>query len=308
MDYLKIIRLPNLLLLALMLLVLRYGMLLPQGVLLALAHWQFALLVAAVVLLAAAGYVINDIFDQPADAENKPARALVGKTISESAAYSYYAALNIAGVGCGFWLSNLIGRPGFAALFIFVAALLYFYATNLKGIAVVGNLVVALLLAIAVLVIVVFDIVPATDAANQQEMRTIASVILDYAIFAFAINLVREMVKDLEDINGDYNQGLKTLPIVLGLARTAKVVCVVCLVPAALLGVYIYRYYFNNGLYIALVYSLVFVLAPLLFCAVQLWEARSKKQFALISLVLKLVVFFGIGLIAVAAYNIRNHV
>ncbi|SCX91574.1 geranylgeranylglycerol-phosphate geranylgeranyltransferase [Flavobacterium caeni] len=307
MKYLQLIRYPNLLMLAVMQLIIRYGFLELQNIPLGLSDWQYALLVLSTVLIAAAGYVINDILDQPTDAENKPSRVIVGTKISEEHAYYLYVALNIVGVGIGFYLANAIERPGFGSAFILIATLLYFYANTLKQMAVVGNVVVALILAMSVLIVVAFDILPMMYDYNRAQMLTVSSVLLDYAVFAFIVNLLREMVKDLEDVNGDYNQGMKTLPIVLGVGRTARVVFVLSLVPIALLLHYLHTYLFANDLYLSVIYGLVLVVAPLIYFSMRMWSASKKKEFAHLSLVLKFVIFFGIVSMAVISYNISHH-
>jgi 4-hydroxybenzoate polyprenyltransferase len=88
-----------------------------QNIPLALTDWQYLLLVLSTVLIAAAGYVINNIFDQDTDLENKPNRVVIGKSITESAAYNIYAVLNISGVAIGFYLSNVIVKPPLLLLF-----------------------------------------------------------------------------------------------------------------------------------------------------------------------------------------------
>ena len=307
MKYLKIIRLPNLLLLALMQLTFRYGFLKQQDVPLALADWQYLLLVLATVLIAAAGYVINDIFDQDSDAINKPEQAIVGKSITEGRAYNIYVGLNITGVAIGFYLSNVILRPSFAVVFILIAASLYFYATNLKQTPVLGNIVVAALLALSVLIIGVFDLYPATYEANQKEMGLLFKILLDYALFAFFINFIREIAKDAQDAKGDYNAGIKTLPILIGAGRTAKLIFALLLVAVVMVFLYINNHLMNNELYPATIYSMVVVLAPLLYLAVKSWTAKTVQQFHHISLILKWIIFFGILSIAVITYNIQSN-
>ncbi len=307
MNFLKLIRLPNLLMLAAMQLIVRYGFLAMQDIPLALHHWQYGLLVLSTVLIAAAGYIINDIFDQQTDRHNKPSRVVVGATISEEHAYYWYAALNISGVGIGFYLANVVEKPGFASLFILIASLLYFYATTLKQMPVIGNIVVALVLALSVLIVVPFDIFPATFQGNRSQMLTVSAVLVDYAVFAFLVNLLREMVKDLEDVNGDYNQGMRTLPIVLGVSRTARLVFGLSLLPVALLLHYIYTYLFANNLLASVLYALVFVVAPMIYFSVRMWSAQKTNEFAHLSLVLKLVIFFGIISMGVVSYNILHH-
>ncbi len=304
MKYLKLIRYQNLLLLAFMQLIIRYGFLKFQNIFLSLADWQYALLVLSTVLIAAAGYVINDIMDQETDKENKPGKVTVGKDISEGMAYNIYVGLNVIGVGIGFYLSNVIQKPSFAAIFIVIAATLYLYATSLKQMLLVGNIIVALLLSVSVLIIGVFDLLPATFDGNQYEMRVIFSIIIDYAIFAFILNLIREIVKDLEDINGDYNQGMSTLPIVLGVGRTAKVAFGLGIIATLILLWYINTNLMDSKLYYAVVYGLLLIVGPMIFFIVKIWNAKTQKDFHLLSTVLKWVIFFGILSILVVNLNI----
>ena len=288
-------------------LIFRYGFLKWQHISLSLADWQYVLLVLSTVLLAAGGFVINNIFDQDTDNVNKPSNVIVGKNISEVAAYNLYFALNVLGVGIGFYLSNVIMRPGFAAIFILIAGTLYIYATSLKQMLLVGNIVVALMLSFSLIIIGIFDLFPATYEGNQVKMGNIFSILLDYATFAFLINFIREIVKDIEDVNGDYNQGMNTLPIALGSARTSKVVFALSFIPTLLLFYYINKYFFANNLYIITIYSLVFIAGPLIYFTVNIWSAANAKDFSHLSGILKLVLLFGSISIAVLTYNISHH-
>lgn len=307
MKYLKLIRYQNLLMLALMQVLLRYGFLKYQNISLSLADWQFALLVLATVLIAAAGYVINDIMDQDTDKDNKPKHVIVGQSVSEANAYNIYVGLNVVGVGAGFYLSNVIERPGFAAIFIVVAATLYLYATGLKQLLLVGNILVALLLSFSVVIIGIFDVFPATYEGNQREMATVFSILTDYAIFAFIINLLREMVKDIEDVDGDYNNGMQTLPIVLGVARTSKMVFALSFVPLVIVLYYINSYFIANNLWILSAYALLLLVAPLLYFSIKMYSAKKKKDFSHLSRVLKIILLFGIFSIGVLTYNLMHH-
>lgn len=288
-------------------LVLRYGFLIWQKIPLALNDFQYLLLVLSTVLIAAAGYVINNIFDQETDGDNKPDRVIVGKNISEAMAYNIYVGLNISGVAIGFYLANVIEKPGFAAIFIFIAATLYLYATSLKQMLIVGNVIIALLLAVSVLIIPIFDMFPMIYDGNREVMATVFSVISDYAVFAFILNLIREMVKDLEDVDGDYNQGMNTLPIALGRARTSKLVFGLSIVPVLLVLYYTNKYFFANNLLLITIYVLLFVAAPLIYFTVKMWDAKSVKDYKHLSLILKLVILFGVFSIALLTYNILHH-
>ena len=305
MKFLKLIRYQNLLMLAFMQVVFRYGFLKLRGIELALKDWQFAILVLATVCIAAAGYLINNIFDQETDLENKPQNVIIGKSISEGMVYNYYFALNVIGVGCGFYLANLIGSPGFSGIFIIIALTLYLYASSFKQSLLIGNIIVALMLSVSVLIIGIFDLYPLLTVANKAFMGVVFQILIDYAIFTFIINFIREIVKDLEDVNGDYNQGMNTLPIVLGVARTAKLVFWFSLIPIALLLWYSNEYFVKNNLFLATGYVLFFVVAPMIYFTIKMWTAEKKKEFAHLSFILKVIMFFGILSALVISYNIQ---
>lgn len=306
MKYLNLIRYKNLLMIALMQLIILYGLLKFQDIWLSLADWQYFLLVLSTVSIAAGGYIINNIMDQNSDLENKPKDVIVGKSISETTAYNLYIAFTLVGVGIGFYLSNVISKPSFVTVFILCAALLYIYATSLKQIMILGNVVVALLLSFSIIIIGLFEIFPATYDGNQKVMSAVFSILIDFAIIAFIINFIREMVKDLEDVDGDYNHGMKTLPIVFGVSRTVKLVFALSFIPMICILYYVYNYMFQ--LQYATIYILGFIIGPLLYFTIKIWTANTKKDFYHLSNVLKLVVLFGIISIGVIGLNMKYYV
>ncbi|MEZ4877106.1 MAG: geranylgeranylglycerol-phosphate geranylgeranyltransferase [Flavobacterium sp.] len=311
MKFLNLIRYKNLFLIALMQLLFRYGFLAQQDVPLVLKDWQYALLVLATVLIAAAGYVINDIMDQETDLTNKPNDVIVGKSISEDTAYYIYFALTISGVLIGYYLSNYVKKTSFFGIFIIISVLLYLYATSFKQIAVVGNLIVAFVLGLSVVIIGMFDIIPLLSFVSVDQsinLQTLLGIILDYAIFAFFINFIREIVKDLEDIDGDYNQGMNTLPIAIGKERTAKIVSVFAAIATLVLLWYVNKNLMDSKLFWASAYCLLLVISPMLFITVKSWTAKSKKEFRLLSSVLKMIIFFGILSVLIISLNIKYNV
>lgn len=307
MDFLRLIRYQNLLMLALMQVVFRYGFLQWYNIPLALEHWQFALLVLSTVSIAAAGYLINNIHDRDTDLENKPHRVVVGESIAEATAYNYYFTLNGIGVAAGAYLSFVIDKWSFAMIFISIVMVLYMYATSLKQNLLIGNVIVALLLSVSVLIIGIFDMYPVVTPDNRAAMGLVYGVVIDYAIFAFIINFLREIVKDLEDVNGDYNQGMKTLPIVLGVSRTSILVFWLSLIPIGVLVYYVYTYFFSFDLFLIAGYALALVVAPLAYFTVKMFSAKTQSDFRHLSLVLKLVLLFGILSVAVLTYNLKFH-
>lgn len=291
-SYLKLTRPFNLLLIILVQGIIKYGLLETLDVQVSLDNFRFRLLVFATVCIAAAGNVINDIFDVNIDRINKPQQVIVGRRITEKAAYNFYIILNILGVGVGFYLSNLLDHPGLAAVFIVISALLYVYATQLKSMLLLGNILISLLVASSLLILILFDIFPAIDTQLKESQVLSSQAILMYAGFAFYINFIREIVKDLQDIDGDKNGGCKTLPIVLGRRRTVNVVFVLGVI--ALLSLLIYTYFVLYN-YRKVVFYFVFLMAaPLLFFCIKAWNAENHKHFGVLSIILKVVMLTGI--------------
>ncbi len=308
LDFLKVIRYQNLIMLALMQLIFRYGFLKIQELPLALTDWQYSLLVLATVSIAAGGYLVNNIFDINTDLINKPKQVVIGESISEATAYNYYVVLNIIGVGCGFYLSNAIGKPGFSAIFIVIAATLYMYASNFKQTILIGNIIVALLLSVSVIIIGVYDLYPIITLDNQAILAVLFKILMDYAIFCFVLNFIREIVKDLADVKGDYNDNMHTLPIVLGVSRTARVVFFLSFIPLITLLVYINTYFVSSDLWYATIYGLVLVVGPLIYFTIKMWSAKTSDDFQHLSNVLKFVILFGILSIVVISLNIKYSV
>jgi len=291
-SFLKLTRPVNLLLIILVQGIIKYGLLETLDVQVSLDNFRFRLLVFATVCIAAAGNVINDIFDVNIDRINKPQQVIVGRRITEKAAYNFYIILNILGVGVGFYLSNLLDHPGLAAVFIVISALLYVYATQLKSILLLGNILISLLVASSLLILILFDIFPAIDTELKESQVLSSQAILMYAGFAFFINFIREIVKDLQDIDGDKNGGRKTLPIVLGRRRTVNVVFVLGVI--ALLCVLLYTYFVLYNYQKVVLYFVFLVAAPILFFCIKAWNAENDKHFAVLSIILKVVMFTGI--------------
>jgi 4-hydroxybenzoate polyprenyltransferase len=306
MKFLQLIRFKNLLLIALMQLIIRFGYLEQIQIPLSLFYWQYTLLILSTVLIASGGYVINAIFDQEYKQINND-KALIGTYISESAAYNLYAGLTITGVGCGFILANSVAHSNFAILFVLVATLLYFYASSIKNIAFLGNILIASILAFSIIIIGIFDIFPNTFEINQQQMSVAFSILMDYAKFVFMIYLVREIIKNIINFKEHKVQEIKTLPVVIGIKKSNKIAFLLLLVPLLYLFYYSYNYLFENNLFIGMAYILVFVIAPMLVGLIQIWNAKDKEDYTYCSKLLKWIIFFGVGSIWVITYNIKHH-
>jgi len=304
MIYLKLIKYQNLLLLATMQLVFRYLFLTQSYIDLALTDFNYILLVLSTVCIAAGGAVMQHIMNQEEDEIKQPKHRLVGTTISEAAAYNWYIGLTIVGVGIGFYLANVIYKPTFASLFVLVATLLYVQATNLKQIPLVSNCITALLVAISIAVIALFDIFPATDISNKVRMSEVFGILIDYAVLGFGLTLIKELLRDLKNRATDDMLGNNTVVTRFGLNKVKSLLGVIIVV---VLGAILY--YCNTFLFeltIALSFILLTMVGPLLFMGIKLITSTTQKDFALLERTLQVVLFCSILSVAVIVYTLKH--
>lgn len=291
-PFFRLIRYKNLLFLALLQLIIRYCYVVPfTNGYVALSDGQYLLLVFVTVAIAAAGYIINNIYDQKTDAINKPQNQIVGIHISENKAYNLYIIFNFLGVIAAFYLCNVIQKPSFLGIFIGIIATLHRYSAYFKKQLLIGNTIVALLASLSILIIVFMDILPATFEGNIVLMKPCMSVLIDVSIITFLIHFAREIIKDIEDINGDYNDGARTLPIVIGKERSQKAVAILIVITNIILLIYSYLYLKNTSF--LQLYLVVFVVLPLSYIGYLLCQKWQQKQIEKISTLLKIVLFLG---------------
>ncbi|WP_452597297.1 geranylgeranylglycerol-phosphate geranylgeranyltransferase [Pontimicrobium sp. MEBiC01747] len=290
-NILNLIRWKNLLMIAFVQLLVKYALFNSLAVDTYLSSINFTLLILSTLCIAAGGYIINDIYDVETDTINKPNLVIIGKHISESKANTLYMALTFIGVIIGFYLANGIGRPKFFGFFVIIAALLYVYSTSLKQIAVVGNIIVSFLVASSILIVGIFELLPAINEQNQNLQSTMFEVLADFGIFAFLLNFIREIVKDIQDVDGDYKSGMQTLPIILGKSRTAKIAFTLTLITIAIIIFYVTKYLFMHKEVV--IYFLIMVVGPLIYTAIKLFTAEKNSEFKHISFILKLTMLTG---------------
>tara|TARA_R110002073_G_scaffold72537_1_gene177185 strand:- start:162317 stop:163198 length:882 start_codon:yes stop_codon:yes gene_type:complete len=268
-----------------------------------LDHFHFFILILATLSIAAAGNIINDIYDIEADLINKPQKVLVTKRISIKHANNLYLILNAVGILLGLYVAFEIHRISFVAIFIITALLLNVYSASLKKKPIIGNLVVSLLISLSILIVGVFDLIPAISDTNGITQYLGFWGLLDYAIFAFMFNFLREMVKDIEDVEGDLKLNMNTLPILIGRKKTKKVIFLLAFFP---LGVVTY-YSFDNfsKLPLVLVYMLIVVLFPFLLFMTKLLYSEEKKHYRYLSRLLKLIMLLGMFSIVLISISIH---
>lgn len=292
-DVFQLMRPVNLLLMTLMLLLIKFGFLEPTGVQTALDIPHYLLLVLATVMIGAAGNLINDLEDQAIDSINKPHRTKRIDKIGSKKIFGWYLALNILGVALAFYISNHLGRPNLTAVFILVSALLYFYSTQLSGMLIVGNVLVSLLVGVCVLLPVLFDIFPAIPEHGGDLLQTRASkILLVFAGFATYINLVREIVKDILDVNGDHKVGRDSIPLVMGRDRSRWLVF--WLLVLLLISTLALTYFSLYDLQSLALFVLFVIGGLLLFMILSIYNSGRDKTLWRTSNILKLLLFVGL--------------
>lgn len=229
------------------------------------------LLCVSTIAIAAGGYIINDYFDIKIDLINKPDRVVVGKSITRRFAIFFHITLSLFGIMIGFYLSLIIG-----AIHFFSVVLLWFYSSNFKRQPLVGNLTVAFLTGMAVYVIDVLY-------PPYHPLITI------YAIFAFFMTLVREIIKDMEDLRGDDTFGCRTIPIVWGLRKTKMLIYAILVIFTS--AVILFNTFYTQ---LAAVYFIMFLFVPLITLAVALNRADMKRDFKWLSAFCKMIMLIGI--------------
>jgi 4-hydroxybenzoate polyprenyltransferase len=299
--FFKLVRWPNLLITALtMCLVWHCIMGLPSTL-------AFTLLVIAMVMIQAGGYVINDIFDMEIDAINKPGKRIVGEIFTERQTNLYYIVLTIIGLGCGLAASIMAHGKNFYTVFaalILLACFLYSYSSRYKRELVIGNLIVSLSVAFAVFLPWLFQILSmlgdeAMLLENQEWMRMTLHIVLIYTVFAFSMTLIREIVKDMEDMEGDGRFHCHTIPVVWGV-KTAQIIVMVLSLLAFIMIIYAKEYLYGFGLKTTSyllnasgVFMFMMVFGGSIFGMLDA-SFRTAKQFRMQSIAMKISMLIGV--------------
>ena len=298
----QMIRLPNVVIIILTMFLLRYCIVIPflyaADPSLATPLPDFLVLVAVTVLIAAGGYVINDYFDVKIDRINRPDKQIVDNLISHRGAIKLHILLNTIAILLGFWLSWRVRTLSFGFIFPFLSGLLWIYSAKYKRILFWGNFIVASLSAFVILVVWLFEFFwlrmhALVFAGVIPSIRRVTLVFLGYAIFAFLVSMVREIIKDMEDTEGDRTFGCKTLPLVAGMKFTRYIVAVIIAATMLLLA-NAQMILFRMCLMPAFWYFSATVQAGALILLVKLFFSRKKTDFHFLSTLCKLIMVAGI--------------
>lgn len=223
------------------------------------------------VFIAAAGYIINDYFDIKIDIVNKPEKVVVGRYLKRRWAMGAHQAFNVIGA-----LLGILVSPYIFLINVFSITLLWFYSERFKRLPFIGNFIVSTLTALSLFILSVHY------PANRH-------LVIIYAIFSFFISLIREIVKDMEDIRGDEAHGCRTLPIIWGVRRTKNFLYFVISTFIAVL--FILASALDNRVLLIL---FVLLLIPILWLSYRLSLADTKKEFKNVSSISKIIMLLGL--------------
>ena len=297
--FIKMIRLPNLFFIALTQLLFHITILdtilHPLGFGAVIEGWNFIFLVVASVLIAAAGYIINDYFDINIDQVNKPKGNVVDAIVPRRWAMALHFVFSGMGLLFSIYISWMTGL-WYILLGNFICVLLLFgYSVSLKRKLLVGNIIISLLTAWVILIICISEIKIATQVSSAvaEASNKIIRIGILYGAFAFISSLIREAIKDIEDMQGDQKYGCRTMPIAWGVNATKVYVAVWLVVILALL-IILQVYVFRFEWWWAMAYSIVFIIAPFIFIFFRLFKAQTKKDYHQLSNWTKLVMLSGI--------------
>jgi len=297
-SFFKLVRWPNLLITALMMcLVYHCIILMPSTAV-------FTLLVISMVLIVAGGYVINDIFDVETDAINKPKKLIVGKVFSEKQCKIFYWTLTIIGLCCALASTIIAFGSKFYMIFIcmiLLAGILYSYSSTYKKKLVIGNLIVSISVAFAVFLPWLFVMLfmaenPLLLRVNENLMTTSLRIVLFYTGFAFLTTLIREIVKDMEDVDGDGRTHCRTIPVVWGMKTATIIVVVLIILMGGLISEFenVFENVRTPEILMEIIRYMFIGIMAAVFTTLMQKPAKPAKAYHVVSIMLKIIMLIGI--------------
>jgi 4-hydroxybenzoate polyprenyltransferase len=303
--FLRLVRLPNLVMIAVTQ-VLFYFSIIPLytgdevWIHSSFQWWHYLLLIISSLLIAAAGNIINDYFDRNIDEINKPEKKIIDKLIKRRWAIVMHIIFSLTAILLGFYVDSQtpVFWLGFSnTICVF---LLFAYSISLKKKLLVGNVLISLLTAWVIFVcfLCYYRTLSCDGCEPTLEwpaiLRRFMRISFLYAGFAFVVSLIREVVKDMEDIEGDKKYGCRTIPIAWGIPASKVFVAVWLVVLIGMISV-VQVYVLQLGWHWSAAYSVVLIIAPLIWILRKLYQAQVPKDYHQLSTIIKLVMLAGLS-------------
>lgn len=267
----------------------------------------FTISLLSTLLIAAAGYIINDYFDVKTDKINRPETVVIDVVIKRRWAVILHIIFNGIGLILGLYLAIKCHTLKLLMFQLLSILLLWFYSTHFKKQLLVGNIVVSLLTATIPLMPMVYEYYLAGGIDSLSSfligdfLKILVIIVLGYSAFAFLTSFAREVIKDMEDYKGDIQTGCKTMPIVWGIITSKVVTFFVIVITIGLLLLASLKFY-KEKQFMAVYYILGVVILPLMILLIQTIRAKTSKDFKMASLLLKFTMLFGIAFTIIIKY------
>jgi 4-hydroxybenzoate polyprenyltransferase len=298
-EYIKLIRPTNILFIILIMLLYRFAFILPTFYDIynfepALNNLEYIILILITTITAASGYIINDIYDSDIDLINKPQKVIIDKSIAVDDAYNFYKILCLISTLLTITLAILTNNYKLATLPIIILVALNFYAQFFKKQFIIGNLIIAVFAALVILLPALYESSTLTDDITINQIKSgIFAAGLCYATFAFLSTWLREIVKDMQDIEGDKAFACQTIPIKLGIFKTKIINSIIIQLIATFIVSFTLFFPTIDVLYLN-IYIYTLLLFPLIFILIINWWSKSKKQFQVFGNLIKIYMLIGV--------------
>lgn len=305
--FLKLIRIENLLIMAITQICMKYLVFAPLNEYSKFTPTLFTISLLSTLLIAAAGYIINDYFDVKTDKINRPETVVIDVIIKRRMAMILHIIFNAVGLLLGFYLALKCHSILLLTFQLLSILLLWFYSTHFKKQLLIGNLVVSLLSATVPLMPMVYDyylmgeIDPLVSLFIGDYIKTLVIIVFGYSAFAFLTSFAREVIKDMEDYKGDIQTGGKTMPIVWGMITSKVVTFFLIVITIGLLLLACFKF-FKEQQFIGVYYILGAAVLPLILLIIQTIRAKTSKDFKMASLLLKFIMVTGIAFTIIIKY------
>lgn len=309
--FLKLIRLPNLLVIAFTQYMVRWCLIYPilktRGFELQLRDFHFFLVVLSTVMIAAAGYIINDYFDVRIDKVNKPERLIIGKGVKRRVAMGAHTVINVIAILISLYVAHAIGAWKLGLIYFICALGLWFYSTTFKRQFLIGNIVIAVFTALVPLIVGFFELIPCYTTYLSIDydisFKDIIQLILGISFFAFITTLLREIIKDIEDSEGDREYGCQTMPIVIGKNASKTIAIIISLATMGCLA-YIQLNLWVSQDILSYNYFILALQIPFGFLIYKIAKAETKQEYRFAGNTTKFIMLMGVCYLFIFAYTL----
>lgn len=304
----RLIRLPNLIIVAVTQAIIYYQLLNKTFIEYSLSgtfiSFEFVLFDVATILITASGYIINDIYDVETDRINKPDKRIIQVDLSVSNAWKIYVSMILTGALISLYLAVQRNDLFYWFIYPFAVFFLYGYSRWLKGIPYIGNIIVSLFCAAVpgIFFLSEASILKELKIKDLSSFLSLHGLLLSYVIFAFLTNLYREIVKDLQDEAGDKLANINTAAVYFGKKTTKFVALFIALIISMVIIFTFSQAIFSNIPYLFALQCLL-IQIPLSVSILKLILAKEDKAFRNVGLWIKLIMINGLILITYLTIN-----